>query len=145
MVTPELARRDLCFPRNDDNTAALVLERLSDGVELRLNLRNLGVELLAAIFGFVVRFFGFRVELLVLRTLFYFSFGFTGVFANALEVSNIAFREFALRGPPRPLGEGLVPQSPHGRNHEQERTDQNNGARRPCDNRIALRFALFFD
>src|SRR5262245_19672471 len=128
MVPPELTRRNLFLPRNDHESATLVLERLGDCVELRLNLRNSRVDLPTLIFGVIFSFLGFCLEFLIFGSLFCFRLGFAGVLANALEVRGVATDKFALHAAPWSLRVSLVPQSPHGRNHQQERADEDDRA-----------------
>src|SRR5262249_37337526 len=74
--------------------------------------------------------------------LFYFRLGLAGVFANASEIASVASDKFALHPLPRTLVESFVVQRPAGGEHQQQRADENDRARRSTDDGVALRLCF---
>src|SRR3954451_6854376 len=87
----------------DGEMTTLVLERVSDRVELALCTRYLRIDLLYLGLNFVASSFFFGLELLILRTLFDLSFGFSRVALDTVEIFRVAADKLALHSLPGPL------------------------------------------
>ena len=118
MVLPEFARRRFQLEGDNDDAATLILKGIRNRIQLCLNLVDLIVKFPAAIARALLSLFGCGIKLLIFRRFLYFGLRLAGLIAYALEVSRIAFDEFALHASPRTLAEPLVIESPTRAEHQ---------------------------